>query len=395
MRTATAISRASMLLWALGGALPMAEGLTSISTAQFSSEERQQAIAAQIAAALAQQRADAPAPVRRHGSSVGTHAGEARENNCAGGKLFPEFYVLGAKNTATSSLWADLRDRGVWAAPGTFDVKEWLAFQKYSNLPQLIQQAIWMESMPECPEEPRVMADFSVTNLFDVQLPSDLAWSMELGYPSRSEMDYKNWDTARLIRKFHDEAGAREPKFVIMLREPLERVQSEYYHTLPLKNCRGCMVNNSFVDSFATNVALLQQKPPQVSDWFWKSFYSRQIEEFLRYFDPKQFLFVPDKEYFAIKPAAFSASLLSWLNLDAQPWTEASHENEHTSRPPLDVELPPGTPTREAYEAFMAPENARLLSTLVKAHAFGATLAGYPGALGDATGVAAWLQRGW
>jgi len=365
------------------------DALSAVSSARLGSEEHRQAMVAQIEAAL-ERNVAAEARSRR-----GVKAPDVGGNTCASGKLLPEFYLLGVKNSATTSLFVDLGYRGVVAAPGKdWWYKEWQFFQQYSNMPLAEQQALWLSSLPDCPRNRTVMGDLSTTNIFVVQLPSDLAWSQTLGYPARSDLDYTTWDTPRLIRKFHHEAGGTMPKFLLMLREPLARTQSEYYHTLPLKNCNGCIVNGSFVDSFATNVALLQLKPPQISDWFWKGFYSRQIEEYLKYFSAERFLFVPNREYFAIDPRGFSSTVLSWLGIEAEPWSQAYHANSH-SKPALDKELPPGTASREAYQAFMAPESERLVRTLALAHAQGAQLAGYAGPPGDVAAVRAWLERGW
>jgi len=317
--------------------------------------------------------------------------------NCAMGKLLPEFYVLGAKNTATTSLYNDLNARGVVAAPGgAFKDKEWQFFKRTASLPEVRMGPLWLQSLPTCPETRQVMADFSVTNLFVVPLPSDLTWSKELGYPAKNSQQPPDlFDSARHIRQFHFFTGGRTPRFVILLREPLEHAQSEYYHTRPLKNCLGCMANSTFPDSLLANTALLRLRPPQVTDWMWKSFYSRQIEEYLKWFDPGQFYFVPFRQYIAVDPPAFSKSLLSWLGVEGEPWSEASHENEHSDRPPLDEELPRGSPVRAAFEAALEPENQRLARTLAMAHAQGARLAGFAGPSGDAAAVRAWLDASW
>mmetsp|Transcript_77107 Transcript_77107/g.233723 ORF Transcript_77107/g.233723 Transcript_77107/m.233723 type:complete len:188 (+) Transcript_77107:3-566(+) len=180
--------------------------------------------------------------------------------------------------------------------------------------------------------------------------------------------------------------------------EPLARTQSDYYHTLMmhnlLHNCRGCVTNGSFAEALAFNVGQLQQSPPQVTDWFWKAFYARQVEEYLRHFDAAQFSFVPNRQYFALNPQGFSAALLERLGIHAAPWAEASHSNSH-KKPALESELPPGSAPREAFEAFFAAEEQRLVSALARAQLGGAWLAGYEGPPGDEAGVKAWLEASW
>jgi len=327
----------------------------------------------------------------------------SRKSLCKDSKLIPEVYVLGAKNTATSSLYNDLHEHSVTPAPHLSQKppepgslrKEWTFFKAHAGEESL--EALWSDSLPACPSGARkVMADFSVTNLFTFQLPSDLRWSTEFGYPSKEKKGaVESWDTARRILEFSGSAGSAL-KMLVMLREPLERIQSEYYHTLELRNCMGCMANGSFAESFKTNVELLKHSPPEVTDWFWKSFYARHIEEFLRYFDAAQFMFVPMRQY--IDPStspAFSRALLNWLDISEEPWKEASHKNEHEDRPPLDSELETRSASRRAFQAFMDVENRRLVSILAKAHVSGAQLAGYSGKPGDLEQTRRWLESSW
>jgi len=340
-----------------------------------------------------EQRRSARAPVAPElvPAAASAASGSAGGNLCRDGRQIPDFYVLGGKNTATSSLAHDLSQRGVFAAPQN-KTKEWMFFRSQGQTPVPKQERKWLHSLPPCPAERVVMADFSVVNLFAVPLPEDLNLTSEVAYAN--DTSALNWNAAARIRRFSGEA-AKDLKFLLMLREPLARVQSEYYHTLPLKNCHGCMVNGSFTESFAFNVGQLQQDPPVVSDWFWKSFYARQVEEYLRHFDAAQFTFVPFKQYISLDPPAFSAALLGRLGIQAEPWVEASHENAHVLKPPLDEELPPAAASRGAFEAFFAAENERLVRLLAQAQLEGAWLAGYVGAPGDAALIRAWLESSW
>jgi len=321
---------------------------------------------------------------------------EGAGNTCAGGKLLPEFYVLGAKNTATSSLAHDLMRRGVMPAPQGVG-KEWEFFQANSKVSdEGLLFNLWFDALPQCPGGGRaVMADFSVVNLYSVPMPPDLSHSQEYGYPSRPNINEQNFNTPKYVKDFYSNLGAKQPKLMVMLREPLARLQSEYYHTLPLQNCVGCKANSSFVDSFAFNVQLLQRSPPEVSDWFWKSYYARHIEAWLEQHDASRFIMVPYKEYVSIDPPAFSEQLLQWMDFGAAPWKEASHKNEHTIKPLLAEELLAGAASRTAFEAVMAPEEDRLVGVLARAHRGGAVLPGYSGPEGDGVQIRAWLERGW
>lgn len=334
----------------------------------------------------------APLQARRSQPSAARH--RRNESYCGLGKLLPELYVLGVKNSATTSLYQDLHDRGVLAAPRD-EEKEWLFFHRATSLPPILQEAAWLGSLPSCPSERQLLADFSPTYLYTVPLPEDLQWSPSWGFPAKKNTDESAWDTARLMRRFHQTAGVPQPKLLVMLREPLERLQSDYYHSAPKGSCLGCKANGTFADSFAFNTELFAQKPPVVTDWFWRSLYSRQLETFLEQFDAAQFMIVPNREYIGENSRAFSESLLAWLGVDAEPWSEASHENLHIARPPLNSELPLDAPARKTFEAAIAPENARLVRTIARAQLQGALLAGYQGPRGSEEGIRSWLERNW
>jgi len=321
-----------------------------------------------------------------------THISHTGENYCAKGKLVPEFYVLGAKNAGTTSLAHDLMHLGVMATPRNMD-KEWNLFKARADDPGLEDR--FFASLPWCPSEQTVLGDFSATTLFAVPMPSDLTWSRDYGCPAKHTDNVGAWDAARLIHQLHATAGDRKPRLVVLLRDPLSRMQSEYYHTKPKFNCLGCMANATFAESLAFSADLLQHHPPEVTDWIWKSMYARHIENFLQYFDATQFMFVPSQEYYKLNPQAFSQSLLSWLGLHGEPWREASHDNQHLDRPPLESELPLDSPARLAFERAIAPENRRLVRVLAGAQRAGARMVGYAGEPGDEEQLRAWLEGAW
>eukprot|EP00406_Dinophysis_acuminata_P028402 CAMPEP_0179350106 /NCGR_PEP_ID=MMETSP0797-20121207/74583_1 /TAXON_ID=47934 /ORGANISM="Dinophysis acuminata, Strain DAEP01" /LENGTH=211 /DNA_ID=CAMNT_0021065005 /DNA_START=102 /DNA_END=734 /DNA_ORIENTATION=- len=202
----------------------------------------------------------------------------SEENLCVDGKLLPRLYVLGAKNSGTSSLWSDLKSGGVWTAPANGKEKEWFFFKvlwQHTNATnEDAVRSLWLSSFLACPESGTLMGDFTVPNLFVVPVPPGFRHSAEFGFPAKHD-SVALWDTAALLRRFYG-GEARRVQFVIMLREePLARMQSEYYHTRSLHNCMGCMANETFADSLDLSTALATRSPPEVTDWLWKSMYAR------------------------------------------------------------------------------------------------------------------------
>lgn len=328
---------------------------------------------------------------------------------CKKGKLVPEFYVLGVQNSATTSFSTDLlKTLQVLPAPGNTP-KEWNYFYSLNAS----DEDRWSNSLIACPPSGRlVMTDFSVANIYTIPLPSDLQWSSSFGFPNHMHLGFKPmetdceaWNTPKFIHQFSGHLSGNL-KMMIMLREPLARIHSEYYHSkqyswiekltkIPFQKCFGCSANHTFVESFRHNVNLLQQTPPQLSDWFWKSFYARQVEEFLKYFDAAQFMFVPMRIYTASQTADFSQDLLQRLDINATGWKAASHLNDHVNKPALDSEMPPTHETRKAYQALMKSENDRLVSVISKAQLGGAWLPEFSGTQGDQKDVWSWLESNW
>mmetsp|Transcript_66629 Transcript_66629/g.206401 ORF Transcript_66629/g.206401 Transcript_66629/m.206401 type:complete len:386 (-) Transcript_66629:91-1248(-) len=360
---------------------PIAAGILSPEQ-RSSSQEVAERAAAPAAAPIAAPTA-APVSALQRASSGGSSL-------CKDGRLIPEFYLIGCKNTGSSSLFADLSARGVIPAPGG-PHKEWQYFRRNARegTPVAEEERTWLHSMPQCPSNRTVMGDFSMTNYFTVPFPDDLRMAPGLFDPT-----HEAWNTPTLIRQFSGDA-AKKLQFMILLREPLDRVQSDYYQSIPVGSCSSCTVHDNFADSFGFNAQLLQQSPPQVSIWFWRSMYARHLEEWLKHFDAAQFIFTPFRQYISVDPPTFSASLLSRLRIQAEPWLEASHENVHYDKQPLDVELPPGSASRQAFQAFFAAENERLVKLLARAHLAGAWLPGYSGVPGDESHVRAWLESSW
>lgn len=312
---------------------------------------------------------------------------EPEGSYCGRGKLLPELYVLGPMSTCTSSLWDDFKKVGFIAAPDN-SYKEWNFFQQRAGMPADAMFEDWLSQLKPCPEEERVlMVDMSVSNIATVPSLPELRVAGDTG-------DSKKWDAAALMSRFHNDTAGKPPRLMVMLRDPLVRIHSEYYHMLEYRSIiAGHPVNSTFPADFAADVALLHKQPPVVSEWLWKSFTARGVEEYLKHFPAAQFMFVPIYEYID-DPANFSADLFARLGVEAEPWQKATHSGVHP-RPAVDDELPPSSPVRADFEAFFAPEVDRLVQLLASAQTEGAWLAGYQGATGNQSQVRSWLLSKW
>mmetsp|Transcript_110473 Transcript_110473/g.312476 ORF Transcript_110473/g.312476 Transcript_110473/m.312476 type:complete len:357 (-) Transcript_110473:131-1201(-) len=313
------------------------------------------------------------------------------DNMCIGGKLVSETYVLGAKNSGTSSLYIDLKTKyGIWQAPDNGPAKEWFFFAKGEKA----RRADWLREHLPCPAGRSHMVDFCVMNLFLVPLPDDLTHSLKFGFPSKPDLASYTWNTPALVKKWYGErAGAL--KFEVVLREPLSRSQSEYYHTLPIGNCMGCNSRSSFAAALGFNANLSLMSPPKITDWLWKSMYARHFEAWLRYFPADQFTVIPFRLYVQFDTRAVATHFIDEFGQTwATPFVTPSRSNAHP-HPPLVDELPLGHRARVAFNQFFRPENARLVRVLQQLGQGGGKLLGFSADLQELGEVKKWLESAW
>lgn len=333
-----------------------------------------------------------------HRDRLANEAGMSRnatgENMCIDGKLVSELYVLGTKNSATSSLYMDLKPRGIKNMPDDGESKEWPFFLGGGNC----TRELWLRKHKKCPPTPAHMVDWSVVNLFTVPMPPDLTHSVIYGFPRKdgpvSEVltvphSTFSWNTPALLAQFYG-GSAQKLRFVVLLREPLARAQSEWYHTHKLKNCLGCMARDNFVDALEFTAQLALQSPPEITDLLWKSMYARHIEGWLKHFPAPKFTFIPYRYYTDVYTRDVAQLFIKQLGMHhVSPWTKAGHENFHL-KPALLVELPMKHTARALFSKFMSPENARLVDVLQRCGKDGGHLFKLEGGP-----VKEWLERGW
>lgn len=335
---------------------------------------------------------DAPPPGDLSPNASGdTGAAGHPDNMCMGGKLVSEMFVLGAKNSGTSSLYTDLKSHyGIWQAPDNGPVKEWFFFSRGETA----TRTDWLRAHLPCPAGRSHMVDFCVMNLFMVPLPDDLTHSQKFGFPNKHEFASYTWNTPALVKKWYGKlAGAL--KFVVVLRDPLSRSQSEYYHTLLLRNCIGCNSRSDFAAALGFNANLSLMSPPRITDWFWKSLYARHIEAWLRYFPADQFTVIPFRLFVQLDTRTVAKHFIDEFGLTwATPFVTPSRSNMH-EHPPLADELPLGHKARVAFNKFFGPENARLVKLLQHLGQGGGKLLGFTADLQELEEVKKWLESAW
>merc|ERR1712213_247755 len=87
-------------------------------------------------------------------------------------------------------------------------------------------------------------------------------------------------------------------QFVVMLRNPLDRLKSLYNCCICPRDRDGVPFaprcrNSSFVSDLRKDMKSLLSDPPEYSDWLWGAHYGQHLEEWFAHFDAKQLYIIP------------------------------------------------------------------------------------------------------
>jgi len=335
---------------------------------------------------------------------------------CLKGRQVPTLYILGAQKAATTSLFHDLESLGLMYVTNSDNGKEFHFLdnweEKAGNYSYETHIA-WLGKMPFCPtegDEQKVLMDATPCDVRMVPLPTGtrptgshwgryfLTHKGTLPSTSGSEMDLPG-----LLQQFYGE-HQRKLVFVVMLREPLSRMQSAWYHSrtvdpaeLPWEQCRDCMAA-SFAEALNATVARASSPSPTYDDWMWASMYGRQLKHWMSVYDSSHFIIVPQRTYINdgnVKACMDVARKLD-LSLNCQALegqgANPSTMNAH-KHPPLEGDAP--QELQNKFKEVIERENTILFETLATAHVNGASLTGYIGPAGDRDQIKEWLERSW
>lgn len=296
-------------------------------------------------------------------------------NLCINGRLAPELILLGAAK-ATTSLFAknfnkssDVRfpacltedNRGFDCGVFVGGVKEMHFFNHEDRFEKGLD--FWLQHYPNCDQNRRVVAtDLTPVYLQDPAVPDRLS-------------------------QFYGEQIANV-KFLVLLREPIECMQSYFYYDHKDKI-------HSFQDWAQS---LIAKDSARQGYLFLNSMYAPQLQMYFEKFDPSQFIIVPMKYNIARKNGqkAFFEFLWEKFGLappdDGEATLESYNEHQHT---PLVDDLDSDTLSK-FQQLVDGMTGARVLAqTLASEGRRGPMLYGYDGAADDIEAIASWLSDGW
>jgi len=328
-------------------------------------------------------------------------------NICLRGKQVPDLYVMGTQKSATSSLAYDLMGVGIQSAAGKkhngrpkkelhwFDHHlHWDAVKSHSLENE---RGRWLQFMPNCSQSfwrqqnpRRVLADFTPDYMPLVPPPA----SMHLPNLTISS---EHVNLPKMLRLFYGDA-AKKVTLVVMLREPLSRMQSAWYAAKACNNfsciCMSCN-SSSFQVALADQLTNASRSPPELTSWFWFSMYARQLQQWLTKFAPNQLYVIPFSTYAHGNKDIVCKELSERLGykIDCTSRSKAGHHSWSNPHPELEKDVSPEL--RSKFESWIAGENDLLVQLLTRAHQDGAGLANFHGEAGSEADVGAWLRDAW
>jgi len=343
-------------------------------------------------------------------------------NLCIEGKQVPELYLLGEPKAATTSVAQSFQDVGVIAAVQTayserpwwhelppnrrlsprghlvadkerhfFD--DWLELYKPTD-PRLLPD--FLSQLPACGEAREVLADFTAYLSMTPAPPGAVFTGYNYGHLSGTDLPYVNvpW----MLREIYGGSSSRLA-FVQVLREPLSRMQSQWYHAKSVAfvavcgDCKG----PDFATALAATMSRYEQNPHQYDDWLWESMPSLNLPWWHGGFDARQFHFLGTGAFGRSGFGPLCESVRQDLRVewecDKTAHASQQHNNTHShvplSQEPISAELQ--AQINRVFEA----DTRRLVEELANLQSKGATLIGFQGAAGSVRDVDAWLRHSW
>lgn len=361
-----------------------------------------------------------------HGSGSGTVA-SAKSGSlslCLENKLAPEFFLLGAQKAGTTSFATEF-SRGLNVVHPTALREEkrllgWGVFEKeltYFNHAGRYAKGRewWLSHYPTCPADGKTGSpNKASSNNYGGSTKKAVATDYTPGYLSAREAPI------RIAETYGEERKGRLT-FLILLREPLSRMRSSYYHGVAsgfVSRAFGSFQNYAHL-AVATYVSGQHrsfhdtecQSYPETSTTFEScsglpltlSLYAPQLENWLRVFPAKQFVVAPMHAYFERflldgEEDLAQAMAVRTGAVFAPGAIRAEKPRENTAAypyPPLEQDLDPTSLATLRGMLDQATGPAKLAAFLAPAAQQGLTLFNYRGDLADQAAIAAWIQKKW
>mmetsp|Transcript_36120 Transcript_36120/g.78814 ORF Transcript_36120/g.78814 Transcript_36120/m.78814 type:complete len:362 (-) Transcript_36120:75-1160(-) len=306
---------------------------------------------------------------------------------CKDGKLLPQLYLLGAAKSGTTTIAEYLLRNGILTQAYPNIEKEWHFFDwRYYGVQNVTPQFLeglrhdWMYELPPCTpaDEPRMIGNYHPDNLRFVPLPEGSAGGF--AQPTHADLPLT-------LQYFYGEELYPKLTFMVMMRDPLERLQSGWYFS---RRYQLDPEDTFAFDRHLREVLQTAKHNGRYSIRLWQSMYGSQLKSWLERFEARQFVFAP----MMIAVNNVTSTLSSLSKQLGIPLNEThTHLDENSvSHPSVSEDCSPGTIAM--FDHFMEDDHRLLLEELAKASLEGASLVGYTGSLGNRSEIGAWLRSG-
>lgn len=300
-------------------------------------------------------------------------------NICFGKRLVPECYVIGVVKAATSSFTLEMSEH-----PGIVCPKNPFTGAKQKEGQFFMRDEDMTDFFPACEKTRRL-----------VGMESAPRYMLDHCLPGR-------------IARFYGELKSRLT-FVVLLREPLLRLQSDFYYGQQFGWCdwQKDMNFSQFVSQLLgggyKKYTCAENKTrcgDGCSDRLEASLYANQLLRWFETFHPSQFIVIPFKHYIhhgrngSLQDSA--PVLLSKKLGISRSFADTVHHDNTNKHPKLSKDLTPGQLVAVRRLITKLNGSAAAVAEVVAERAPGATLFGYEGPLPPSRqAVAAWLEQGW
>jgi len=319
--------------------------------------------------------------------------GEQEENLCVDGKLVPQLYLLGALKTSTT-LFADNVNRSsgiVFSRCTAIDtaLMDWMRcspHQPYFKEPHFFDfpvmrdrgKEFWLSHWPSCDQETRLVAADMTPNYLQISSTAD-------------------------IMKYYYGDKISDVTFIVMIREPLETIQSAYYFLY-----ESAVASTAGADKFKEFVTEYMAQPPRrtfgeeddVDAAMKNVMYAYHLEKWFETMSRKQFIIVPMKyntEYSKEQPG-FHEFIWERFGLPHPDTREEIEEKANVGPSKSSVRADLGEDLflslRDRVYGITAPVKlGRLLQSDDPDDQ--PTLYGFQGDPNNADEIALWIRQGW
>lgn len=295
-------------------------------------------------------------------------------NLCINTTLVPEFFLLGApKSSTTTFVEAFGSSQGiVFYTPGKNE-EDWKAKEPWVFATDGPPDASdWLSHYPECHE-----------NLRQVALDCTPGY---LGHPESAHWIYKMYSQDHLAGRI---------MFMVLLREPIKRMQSHFYHHQSRQEC-GDKLPKSFQDS-VTNFLDMGKTCDCDCEDATHSLYAEAFDRYFEFFSPSQFTVVPFLDGITDN---LKLATLVWKRLGLPGGSGVLKDDSvvghigqnHHDYPELEDDVDPSDLEDLHAEFRQRTGPMKIAEKLVGTSAY---LYMYSGSNSDQCGIARWLAHGW